>query len=197
MNLGGSGGIAARCKLGRGTRARLELAVRFNRLLAYTKEVPRPVESQHAGAALRELMRMTGPLALAFLAAVGAAAATPPHFDSEAVRANNRGVAEMSQQSTERAAATFAEAFKKDPKLAQAAINEGIALLYLQKASEAEKACRRRWPWSRAARRGGTTWGWRNTRGLNWKRAGQFSAGHPGRSADADSYYFAACASRI
>jgi tetratricopeptide (TPR) repeat protein len=63
-------------------------------------------------------------------------------FDAEAVRLNNRGVALMGQQLTERAAASFAESVKKDPKLAQAAINEGIALLYLQKVTEAETALR-------------------------------------------------------
>ena len=61
------------------------------------------------------------------------------HFDAEAIRLNNRGVALMGQQFTERAADSFAEAFKKDPKLAQAAINEGIALLTLQKLDEAKK----------------------------------------------------------
>ncbi len=44
----------------------------------------------------------------------------------------------MGQQLTERAAATFAEAFKKDPRLAQAAVNEGIALMALQKLDEAK-----------------------------------------------------------
>ncbi len=62
------------------------------------------------------------------------------HNDAEAIRINNRGVAEMGQQMTERAAATFTEAFAKDPKLAQAAINKGIALLYLQKIDEAKAA---------------------------------------------------------
>jgi hypothetical protein len=61
-------------------------------------------------------------------------------FDAEAVRTNNRGVAQMGQQFTERAADSFAEAFKKDPKLAQAAINDGIALMTLQKLDEAKKA---------------------------------------------------------
>jgi tetratricopeptide (TPR) repeat protein len=61
------------------------------------------------------------------------------HHDAEAIRLNNRGVALMGQQFTERAADSFAEAFKKDPKLAQAAINEGIALLTLQKLDEAKK----------------------------------------------------------
>ena len=84
-------------------------------------------------------MKMTGLLALVFFAAVGAAGAAAPKFDGEAVRTNNRGVAEMGQQFPERAAASFAEAFKRDGKLTQAAINEGIALLYLQKTAEAEK----------------------------------------------------------
>jgi tetratricopeptide (TPR) repeat protein len=79
---------------------------------------------------------MTGPLALVLLAATAAGA--EQRFDAEAVRLNNRGVAEMSQQFTDRAAASFAAAFKQDPKLAQAAINEGIALLYLQKPADAK-----------------------------------------------------------
>jgi tetratricopeptide (TPR) repeat protein len=74
------------------------------------------------------------------LLAATVVAAAAPKFDLEAVRLNNRGVAEMSQQFPAKAAATFAEAFKKDPKLAQAAINEGIALLYLQKTEESKKA---------------------------------------------------------
>ncbi len=44
----------------------------------------------------------------------------------------------MGQQFTERAADSFAAAFKKDPKLAQAAINEGIALLAQQKLDQAK-----------------------------------------------------------
>ncbi|MGA3081561.1 MAG: FG-GAP-like repeat-containing protein [Terracidiphilus sp.] len=83
---------------------------------------------------------MTGPLALAFLVAAATAAGAQQRFDAGAVIENNRGVAEMGQQTTERAAASFAEAFKKDPKMAQAAINEGISLLYLQKLDEAKNA---------------------------------------------------------
>jgi tetratricopeptide (TPR) repeat protein len=73
---------------------------------------------------------------------VGAAqlCAAQVRFNGEAVRLNNRGVAEMGQQFTDRAAQSFAEAVKKDPKLAQAEINEGIALLTLQKVSDAKKA---------------------------------------------------------
>ncbi len=73
------------------------------------------------------------------LAAAHGSASTA-RFDADAVRTNNRGVAQMGQQFTERAADTFAEAMKKDPKLAQAAINEGIALMTLQKLGEAKKA---------------------------------------------------------
>jgi len=87
-------------------------------------------------------MRMNGALALALLVAVAMAAAAQVRFDADAVRTNNRGVALMGQQFTDRAAATFAEAFKKDPKLAQAAINEGIALMALQKLDEAKTALR-------------------------------------------------------
>jgi Flp pilus assembly protein TadD len=60
----------------------------------------------------------------------------------DSVRMNNRGVALMGQQFTGRAEETFAEAFKKDPTLAQAAINEGIALLTLQKLNAAEQVLR-------------------------------------------------------
>src|SRR5580698_10115408 len=89
-------------------------------------------------------MRMIGAAApvvgiAVWIAAVGAAGA-PLRFDADAVRLNNRGVAQMGQQFTDRAADSFAEAFKKDPKLAQAAINEGIALMTLQKLDEAKKA---------------------------------------------------------
>jgi len=83
---------------------------------------------------------MTGPLALALFVSTAAAAGAQARFDAEAVRLNNRGVAEMSQQFTERAAASFAEAFQKDPRMAQAATNEGIALMALQKLDEAKKA---------------------------------------------------------
>ncbi len=86
-------------------------------------------------------MRIASPVVLV-LVAMFTAAGAQSRFDAEAVRTNNRGVAEMGQQFTQRAADTFAEAFKKDPKLAQAAINEGIALMALQKLDEAKKALR-------------------------------------------------------
>jgi len=80
-------------------------------------------------------MRFIGPALL--LLSISLPAAAQARF--EAVRLNNRGVAEMGQQFTERATDSFAAAFKKDPKLAQAAINDGIALLTLQKTADAEK----------------------------------------------------------
>lgn len=60
--------------------------------------------------------------------------------NTEAIQLNNRGVALMGQQFTEKAEQAFAAAFAKDPKFAQAAINDGIALMTLQKLPEAEKA---------------------------------------------------------
>jgi len=81
-------------------------------------------------------MRIAGPAALLLLAATAGAQA---RFNADAIRLNNRGVAQMSQQFTERAADSFAQAFKKDPTLAQAAVNEGIALMAQQKVDEARK----------------------------------------------------------
>jgi tetratricopeptide (TPR) repeat protein len=83
-------------------------------------------------------MRIAGQAALLFFIPSLAAIAAPSHFEAEAVRLNNRGVAQMGQQFTDRAADSFAAAFKKDPTLAQAAINEGIALLTLQKLDDAK-----------------------------------------------------------
>jgi tetratricopeptide (TPR) repeat protein len=77
--------------------------------------------------------------ALAFAAGIPALCVQQQRFDAEAIQLNNRGVALMGQQFTERAADSFAAAFKKDPKLAQAAINEGIALLAQQKLDTAKE----------------------------------------------------------
>ena len=76
---------------------------------------------------------------LAFAVTAGAEG----RFNPEAVRLNNRGVALMGQQFTEKAEEAFAEAFLKDPKLAQAATNEGIALMTLQKIDEAKVALKK------------------------------------------------------
>ena len=85
-------------------------------------------------------MRIAGAVALALISAVAATCASQARFSAEAVRLNNRGVAQMGQQFTDRAADSFAEAFKKDPKLVQAAINRGIALMTLQKLDEAKQS---------------------------------------------------------
>lgn len=87
------------------------------------------------GFALPHFSRLALPLVL-ICATQSSFAAAP---DPEAVRLNNRGVALMGQQFTEKASDAFAAALKKDPKLAQADINEGIALMTLQKLDEAKK----------------------------------------------------------
>jgi len=86
----------------------------------------------------KKFMRGIGRLAMVFVAAAVTVGAQT-RFNTEAVRLNNRGVALMGQQFTEKAEQSFAEAFEKDPKLAQAAINDGIALLTLQRIDEASK----------------------------------------------------------
>jgi tetratricopeptide (TPR) repeat protein len=71
--------------------------------------------------------------------AVGRAGAQSGNY-AEAVRLNNRGVAQMGQQFTDKAADSFAAATKADPKLAQGFVNDGIALLTLQKLDDAKSA---------------------------------------------------------
>jgi len=75
----------------------------------------------------------------ALILLVSTIGAEEQRFEGEAVRLNNRGVAQMGQQFTEKAEQSFSDALKKDPKMAQAAINEGIALMTLQKLDEAKK----------------------------------------------------------
>ena len=86
-----------------------------------------------------KIRRFGARVMLAILLAEAGAALAQTRFDAEAIKLNNRGVAFMGQQFTERAAAAFGEAFQRDPKLAQAAINDGIALMALQKLEEAKK----------------------------------------------------------
>jgi len=88
----------------------------------------------------KRIAALTKLRAAVLLACAGSSAVAQAHFDPQAVRLNNQGVAQMGQQFTEKAAASFADAFKRDPKLAQAEINEGIALMTLQKLEEAKKA---------------------------------------------------------
>jgi tetratricopeptide (TPR) repeat protein len=84
-------------------------------------------------------MRMLAAAAGVFLIAAASAHTAPTHLDADAVRLNNKGVAQMGQQFTDRAAESFNQALQKDPRLAQAAINDGIALMALQKLDEAKK----------------------------------------------------------
>ena len=88
------------------------------------------------------MMRKCATFALMLFGGMALIGGAQTRYDDEAVRLNNRGVAQMGQQFTERAAESFSAAVKKEPKLAQAEINEGIALLTLQKLEEAEKALR-------------------------------------------------------
>src|SRR3954463_16524565 len=79
-------------------------------------------------------------VALAGFALASVLVSAETRFNPEAVRLNNRGVAQMGQQFTEKAADSFAAAMKKDPKMAQAQVNEGIALMTLQKLDDAKQA---------------------------------------------------------
>ncbi len=91
----------------------------------------------------KNAMRIAPWLFTICLAGAAVCATAQVRFDAEAVRLNNQGVAQMGQQLTTRAVASFAAAFKRDPRLAQAAINEGIALLSLQKLNDAKAALRK------------------------------------------------------
>ena len=88
-------------------------------------------------------MRKSSVLAFLILLWFASLCSAQSRYDAEAIRLNNRGVAQMSQQFTERASGSFSEAFKKDPKFTQAAVNEGIALLTLQKVDEAKATLKR------------------------------------------------------
>ena len=112
-------------------------------------------------------------------------------FNQEAIQLNNRGVALMGQQFTEKAEQAFAAAFAKDPKMTQAAINDGIALMTLQRLPEAEKALK-----AAIALDPGNPQAWYNL-GLaqhadNDLEAALASFQHAVKSdpRDADSYYF-------
>ncbi len=136
-------------------------------------------------------MRICGAVALG-IACAAAVAGAQARFDAEAVRLNDRGVAEMSQQFTERAAKDFAAAFKKDPKLAQAAINQGIALIYLQKMEEAEKALQAALALNPASAQAWYNLGLAQHGGYELDAAlNSFEQAYKADPRDADSYYFA------
>ena len=55
-------------------------------------------------------------VATSFLLATATLASAETKYDAGAIQLNNRGVAQMGQQFTDKAAASFADAFKKDPE---------------------------------------------------------------------------------
>src|SRR3954451_17579480 len=63
--------------------------------------------------------------------------AFPVFKAKEASRLNNLGAAYMNQQAFEKALKYFQEAYAADPQLLAARLNQGIALLNLQKVAEA------------------------------------------------------------
>jgi len=138
-------------------------------------------------------MRWIGAAALlaSSVLSMTAAHAAPARYDADAVRTNNRGVAQMGQQFTERAADTFAEAMKKDPKLAQAAINDGIALMTLQKLDEAKKALRTAIALDPSSAQAWYNLGLAQHAGNELEEAlKSFQQAVKADSRDADSYYF-------
>jgi tetratricopeptide (TPR) repeat protein len=108
-------------------------------LLAYTGESQKPLPAPES--TLRKKgTKLTRLGVVVAMACAAAALQSQANFDPQAIRLNNKGVAQMGQQFTDKAAASFADALKKDPKLVQAAVNEGIALMTLQKLDEAKKS---------------------------------------------------------
>ena len=63
-----------------------------------------------------------------------------PEVRAKAAKENNLGVAFMNQQLTQKAVDQFGTAFHTDPTMVTAVLNQGIALLYLNRMPEAEKA---------------------------------------------------------
>ncbi|MFZ0396377.1 MAG: FG-GAP-like repeat-containing protein [Terracidiphilus sp.] len=90
----------------------------------------------------KQAMRSGVLIGLVLVVAAWQANAQKDDFD-EAVKLNNRGVAQMGQQFTEKAQQSFADAMKVDPELAQPAINEGIALLTLERVDAAKAALKK------------------------------------------------------
>ena len=123
------------------------LPVRGGKALAYTEgfrgfagfDRPAALETDLG----KKDMRVRGGAA-GLLFVIAAIAGAQAHFNADAVRLNNRGVALMGQQFTEKAEQSFSDAFKKDPKLAQAAVNDGIALMTSAEAGRGEESAQGR-----------------------------------------------------
>src|SRR6267154_1518725 len=89
--------------------------------------------------------RISVPFSAMILTALGFFSAAPQtqpkaHNPIEAARLNNLGAAYMNQQLFEKGLKSFQQAAELDPKLAIARLNEGIALLNLQKIDDAKSA---------------------------------------------------------
>lgn len=79
-------------------------------------------------------------LSCLFLCAVLTGESQVSQRAESAIRLNNLGVAYMNQQNMEKAEKTFDEAYRTDPKLLTARLNQGIAFLNMQKLAEAKQA---------------------------------------------------------
>src|ERR1700730_8105074 len=79
-------------------------------------------------------------IALAALGLFATAPQTPKPNPAEAARLNNLGAAYMNQQLFEKGLKAFQQAAELDPQLTMARLNEGIALLNLQKVDDAKAA---------------------------------------------------------
>src|SRR5258707_6152096 len=83
---------------------------------------------------------LAGTLLAAFGLFATAPQAQPKANPVEAARLNNLGAAYMNQQLFEKGLKSFRQAAELDSKLTMAGLNEGIALLNLQKIDEAKAA---------------------------------------------------------
>ncbi len=112
--------------------------------------------------------------------------------DPDAVRLNNRGVAQMGQQFTERAARAFAAGVQERPKAgAGRHQRRHRAARRCRNSTKPRSGCRRPLRSTRTTRRPGTTWAWRSTRTMNWTPAlASFQQAAKFDPRDADSFYF-------
>ena len=116
-------------------------------------------------------MRKTGTLAFMLLVGMAAHCAAQMRFDAEAVRLNNRGVAQMGQQFTERAADSLCRGIQEGSEAGAGRDQRGHRAADAAKAGRGEEGASSRPSRStRTARRPGTTWVWRNTRATSSER---------------------------
>ncbi len=137
-------------------------------------------------------MRMTGQAALVLFAVTATAAGAQARFDAEAVRLNNRGVAQMGQQFTERAADVVCRGLQEGPQAGAGGDQRGHCAAGPAKAGRGQEGARSRPSrWSRTTRRRGTTWALPSTRATSWsRRSTSFQQAVKIDPRDADSYLF-------